>query len=414
MSGCLVRGKAPVFVWGLCAATVSCGGPNPDPPSDIDLALVLATDTVFAFGNDSPLEDGRFLSRVIALDFDRQGNLHVLDPDQYRVFTWNDRGRLVRRFGQRGEGPHEFQVPRHLYALPDGRVVVVDIGHSALQVFGGGRFDRSVRMPTAGGAPVPGSRSVLAGGRLVGPDDYWLTRPEHPGRVPLFSFAFHGDSLAHRPYHDAWRTLLKDRAMLPKVHVAGFSDGRVAVVDSIGYEITVLSHDGQVADVIERPIEARPVTESAMEAERNRRAGSISATDITRGLAEMASAVGVSIRSFDPDRIVEEHIAGLDDLAFADDIPVIRDIAVDGEDRLWVTRSDALGDDGLIDLFDASGTYLGTLYGARKPDAFGPRGLLAFINDHDELDTQSVLVVRITSIAPAMASRSALANQEES
>lgn len=412
MSGCLVRGKAPAFLSGLWAATVSCSGPNLDPPSEIDLALVLAADTVFAFGNDSPLEDGRFLSRVIALHFDRQGNLHVLDPDQYRVFTWNDQGRLVHRFGQRGEGPHEFQVPRYLYALPSGKVVVVDIGHSALQVFDEGRFDRSVRMPTAGGAPVPGSRSVLAGSRLVGPDDYWLTRPEHPGRVPLFSFAFRGDSLVHRPYHDAWRTPLKDRAMLPKVHLASFSDGRVAVVDSIDYRITVLSHDGRVADVIKRPLEARPVTESAMEAERNRRAGSISARDITRGLAEMVSATGISVPNFDPDRVVEEYIAGLDDLAFADYIPVIRDIAVDGEDRLWVTRSDTFGDDGLIDLFEASGTYLGTLYDARKPDAFGPGGLLAFINDHDELDTQSILVVRITSITPAMASRSPLSNQE--
>ena len=80
---------------------------------------------------------------------------------------------------------------------------------------------------------------------------------------------------------------------------------------------------------------------------------------------------------------------------------MIREIAVDWNGRMWITRSNAAGADGPIDLMEADGRYVGTLFNTRRPDAFGPDGLVAYIDDH-ELGTQRVVVVRITSIAPAV------------
>ena len=39
---------------------------------------------------------------------DRQGNIYVLDPNAGKVFTWDQRGRYLRNFGGKGQGPGEF------------------------------------------------------------------------------------------------------------------------------------------------------------------------------------------------------------------------------------------------------------------------------------------------------------------
>ena len=389
----------------LLAIAVSCGEPNPGAPADADLALVLTTDTVFVIGESPAEEGGNYLGRVVSMGFDQRGDIHILDPDRYRVTTWNDRGEFVRQFGNRGEGPSEFQVPRYSFTLRNGSVIVVDIGQSALQVFGpSGQYQRGVRMPTRGGRPAPGNRSVFAGGRLVGVDDYWLSRPPWEGQgIPLFAYSFTADTVESVLYHEAWQRPSDQEglAMLPTVRIAGFPDGPIALADSVGYRVKILSENGEVTSVIERPVPPLSVTDIAKEAERERRRGRMSGRTVTRSLQDMAATVGISVTNVDVDAVVEDYVEKLNDLQFTDEIPVIRDLAVDWNGRIWITRSDAAGADGPIDLMEADGRYVGTLFDTRRPDAFGPDGLLAYINDH-ELGTQSVVVVRITSIAPAV------------
>ena len=56
---------------------------------------------------------------------------------------------------------------------------------------------------------------------------------------------------------------------------------------------------------------------------------------------------------------------------------------------------------GPIDVVTADGDYIGTLApdGLRTPSAFGPDGLMAFI-ESDALDVQTVRVVRLVALAP--------------
>ena len=69
-------------------------------------------------------------------------------------------------------------------------------------------------------------------------------------------------------------------------------------------------------------------------------------------------------------------------MTFADEVPVIANIAVDWEDRIWVERT---GEDGTgpgpTDIVTPDGGYVGTLPadGVRIPSAFGPNGLMAYI-----------------------------------
>ena len=80
---------------------------------------------------------------------------------------------------------------------------------------------------------------------------------------------------------------------------------------------------------------------------------------------------------------------------------VIAGLAVDREDRLWIARMGSGGDEtsGTTDVVAANGEYIGTLPadGPRSPAAFGPGGLMAYI-ESDEMDVQTVRVIRLLSL----------------
>jgi hypothetical protein len=86
----------------------------------------------------------------------------------------------------------------------------------------------------------------------------------------------------------------------------------------------------------------------------------------------------------------------LDDMTFADRVPTLQGLRYDTEGRLWVARTpDTWGKAPLLDVFSVSGVYLGTTDALpRLPDAFGPGGLIAFI-EKDDLDVPVIIVRRV-------------------
>lgn len=84
--------------------------------------------------------------------------------------------------------------------------------------------------------------------------------------------------------------------------------------------------------------------------------------------------------------------ARIEELRFAEEIPVVQEIRTDWEGRTWVLRTGPRP--GVI---SATGVYLGTLppNATGLPLAFGPGGLAAFV-EVDELDVPSVVVRRIS------------------
>ncbi len=93
---------------------------------------------------------------------------------------------------------------------------------------------------------------------------------------------------------------------------------------------------------------------------------------------------------------------GVEGRTFADELPVLYDLEVDWEDRIWLERWGPTGDDdGPTDVVTPDGDYIGTLPpdGLRIPDAFGPGGLLAYI-ETDEMDVQTVRVIRLVALEP--------------
>ncbi len=189
------------------------------------------------------------------------------------------------------------------------------------------------------------------------------------------------------------------RAFGPGLHIGVLSDGRVAVVDSVAYSVKLIAMDGSVAGTIERPIGPEPVTESIMEAERSRRSEALDESSGGGLRVRMAGPMG-DLAAGIQDQMREMMSRQIENMIFAEEIPVVANLAVDPEDRIWIARTGpGGGGDGPTDLMTSEGYYIGTLpaAGLRIPAAFGPDGLMAYI-ESDELDVQTIRVIRLTSL----------------
>ncbi|WP_419164435.1 hypothetical protein [Candidatus Palauibacter sp.] len=359
---------------------------------------------------------------VRAVAFDADGTLFILDNDAGHVVVISPAGEFVRTISNKGEGPAELNQPIGMAVFADGRIGVHDLG-KGLQLFSReGEFLQEGRISLQDGAP--GARihalpdhSVLSTelvgaslSRLMGNDE---ARPE--GR-PINRFRLDG---TRDVFYTAWagppREEMERRSGNVRMVISGgeafplplsigvLRDGRVAVADSVGYGIKLLDAAGRVTGSLERPVVPVAVTEEIREAERERRLagaqaerGAGTAVVMMRSLSGARGGGGRPPTGPDPEvmrRMMEDQIR---DMAFPEEIPVIANLAVDWSDRIWVQRSALPGETGPTDILTADGQYFGTIApdGLRIPAAFGPGGLLAYI-DRDELDIQRVRVVRL-------------------
>lgn len=156
-------------------------------------------------------------------------------------------------------------------------------------------------------------------------------------------------------------------AFAPEFKVGVLPDGGVAFTDSSTYRIKITEPNGRVSRVLTRPLRPEPVT-------RQHR-------------AEYLERAAESIR----------RRAESEPMEFHHEIPVVLDLRTSREGTIWVLRrGDEPDSDGPIDLIAADGRYLGTFIrdATDLPSAFGPDGLVAFV-ERDDLDVQTVVVRRL-------------------
>lgn len=303
--------------------------------------------------------------------------------------------------------------------MGDGRLVVYDLGHRSFLVFDpDGIFSSSVRIDRE-----PASSTDLIGTTF---------RPLPDGRILAFGGLGHG---ASRPIEVltlgegrdtaierrdtlmmAWHlpageqeteelpTAVDNTRILvsgtrrprftPPLLVNVLSNGRVAVVDSIGYRIKLLSPGGKIESVIERAILPRDVTPEVEQAVRDEMEAKLAGgAEGAEGATFFIPGSGVDQEMIDASLslLLETHLRHL---TFAAQIPVVKEMEVDSEGRIWVSRTGSNGvSDGPTDVFAADGQYMGTLAAdqTRIPEAFGPDGLMAYV----EMDSLGVPVVHV-------------------
>lgn len=380
-------------------------------------------------------EPWEMFATIPRVAFDGRGNLYIFDrapgsSSDLRVVIFDRSGAFVREFGSVGEGPGEFKQPRSYAVLRDGTVVVGDIGHKAYHLFDPtGEFLRMVRMGRTETSHRVGDDMVVTlqvvraiqtdpRGGAVYTLEYTETTDstEREGLAPAFrTIALHRldgedveSSTAVRAWHpppvdtessvnvsgpddvsdvipkelrralDASASAFRSPPIFePTVRMAVMPDGGIVYSDSTAYALKITGPGGGPAvRMITRPFDPRPVTPRIEEEYRRKR----EERDSQQGALAGRISITLQRQSFYPV------------------IPVIRRVRTTWDGRIWVMRQgDELLEDGPIDVLTTGGEYLGTYRtGATKmPDAFGPDGLVAFV-ELDEFDVASVVVRRVS------------------
>ena len=368
-----------------------------------DVIVNAVTEEVFTVGSVVGDEWDTFGS-IRSVHFDAQGNLHIFDMQAEHILVVGPDGSLIRTVGGRGEGPGEFGSVTTAIVGRDGSYTV--LGFSQIDLLEpDGEFVRRIIMdPMTTGIVI--ANLALPDGRLVtgaimrfGDDD-----EEAEEGHPIHIFPL--DGTESEVLYTAWRPPDEEedgisvsgsresgrrvawsagRAFEPLVSYDLLTDGRVALIDSIGYRVKLIELDGSVAGTIERPIAPLAVDDAIREAARER----------YRESTARANATSTNSP-------IQIEMEGVEGLTFADEVPVLYGLKVDWEDRIWVERRGPTGhDDGPTDIVKPDGDYVGTLppEGLRTPDAFGPGGLLAYI-ERGEMDVPTVRVVRLVALEP--------------
>ena len=433
---CRTRHLVPFVLLSLPVAAAGCGGdagPGDAGPAAAgldspDISLAPGVEEVYTVGVLDGAEWEMFGS-VAGVAFGEDGTLFILDRDAGHVVAVDRAGQFVRTISNKGEGPGELSQPIGMAAFFDGGIGVNDLTRG-IQFFGrDGEFLREAAFGMTDGAPgtpiyalpdgtilsaelVGGSLSRLLGGNDAEPEGRPIRRYRLDGTHDVFHAAWPGPPAEETETETQTgniRMVVSGMEAFPlPLSLGVLRDGRVVVADSVGYRIKVLDASGRVTSTLERPLAPVAVTEAIREAERERRlaatqsgggGGGGNTVVMMRRLSGAAGSLrggGGAPSGPDPDlirRMMEDQIRNL---AFPDVIPVIANLAVDWSDRLWVQRSALPGEIGPTDILTADGQYFGTIApdGLRIPDAFGPDGLLAYI-EADELGVQRVRVARL-------------------
>ena len=397
----LMVGAAHALAWAPVAAQQVIELPAEDRWLEADFEEVYRVGAI-----DGP--EWQQFGMIAGLDFDAVGNLHILDGQAARVFVVSLDGERIREYGRAGEGPGEFEEARWIGVAGDGRAIVFDWQRNGFHIFDAeGRIERLVRlqgdysfMPDldldAGGeALVPNGtvRSVSIAAALAGirnASTRVVTRPVV--RLVLSDDRVRTDTIAEAwmpdPEQGRFRApngSYRERRLTPPLLVGALPGGGVAFSDSSGYQIKLVGPDGTLERVLTRPFLPKPMTDRMREAARQH--------DRELFQQELRNASGAIDMSDGAIAFLSEREESFE---YYHELSVVRDLQTTPDGTIWVRRSGSAPlADGPIDVLTSDGRYLGS-YPADTPmpAAFGPNGLLAFI-ETDELGVQTVVVRRV-------------------
>ena len=369
------------------------------PAADKPLQATFAD--VYRVGG-SDVDDWAEFRLIKDVTFDAAGNLYILDSRGSQITVVDARGRLVKKLGRRGDGPGEFSAPTQFTVFGDGSVAVLDGLKDHLSVFGpDGKFIKNVKPDFPDAKPGiihPASKDRLffqAGlfimNGVVSIDGPNLGQPADKLPVGMIDLNANKSTTLDRVWLAQYPKPPTPRSM-HGLSARAFSaawNGKLAVADTVAYRITVIGED-KAKQVITRGITPRKATSQDREFARKQQRDRLIAPD---GSSKIA---GASMDGSAPGRANRQAVErALADMTFAEYVQVIVGMETDPEGRLYVARNgNDLSKPGPIDVIAKDGTYMGTIAGAKLPNAFGPNGMVAYI-EADQYDAPMVVVKRI-------------------
>jgi hypothetical protein len=83
----------------------------------------------------NPMEIGKedlLFGSIAAVCEDKEGNFYVVDQIEAKVFKFSTEGKLLTSFGQKGQGPGDFQRPHRISFTANGNLAVADDSEGSL------------------------------------------------------------------------------------------------------------------------------------------------------------------------------------------------------------------------------------------------------------------------------------------
>lgn len=233
------------FIVGL--ALLSIG-----PPS-----LLAAPESPITIRLDQPLEIGRkelLFGSIASVCEDKQANFYVLDRQEQKVLVFSPVGRLLTKFGQKGQGPGDFQSPSQIVFTIQGELAVLEDLFYVSYLRTDGTFIRRLDL------------NGRLGLGLIGPDRFygWIWRPEDQQQV-LVDSQNNVLGTFHTVARDRFSANLPDetgRAVMfnysNDIYVPRFLYAHGGHLSAVGisdrYEIALLDEGGQVVTSIRRDL----------------------------------------------------------------------------------------------------------------------------------------------------------------
>jgi hypothetical protein len=341
-----------------------------------DVALDWEFEVAFTLGGKETGEESfyRIPSGYVAVDGEH--SIYVLDRGSNRVVVFDSSGAFVRTLGGEGGGPGEMRFPFAIGVSPAGVVSVFDISKRGLVRFatdGAVLDEMRITFPYGGGVIVDRGESLIIPSQqldteqstftdellsIAGDDTLRLVSNirQAGGSITLESCGMH--------------LLAMTAIFAPEMRWTAVEHG-IAVATSAGYEVAVY-RDDRIVRLLRRAIDPMPATrEAALE-------------ELGEG---MRVVYGGGVRVCDNDEVLEKR-------GLADVIPVINELAAGPQGSLWIKRSLGGPTPGPIDVFEADGTYTGTL-AAGSPFPIAVLGDRIAAVQADESDVERLVVYRI-------------------
>lgn len=353
----------------------------PAPQTAVDISLRMSE--VYEIGSEQ--DDVQF-AQVRGMGYAASGELVVFDDDY--VVVLGAEGRLVHRWGGRGEGPQEFSVPTALAVSRSTGILAISDGNRIKS------FELDGNPTGAGHSLPPGTQAVILGFGTAG--DLGALTLDFRGSAQLIRLP---DGAVLRRYDSApGLDGLVFQLFKARPAMAVSSDGKVFVTRGDEYVISVIDlSTGEAVGEVVRDVSVREVPQAFGERVRGYLGDPASAPP------GWESIVGFSNQGL-PVAITER-------MTFSSHFPVIGGMFVGGG-VLWVRRGVGVGDDLALpieppvvshafDLFDTVNyRYMGTVV---MDDGFVP----VTLNDSyiagfrkNSLDVPSVVVKRWEANTP--------------
>lgn len=341
--------------------------------------LVLGQEITLGIKLGSDLEIGRkelLFGSIASICEDGQGNFYVLDRQEQRVFLFSPEGRLLTKFGQKGQGPGDFQSSGQIVFTSQGELAVLEDLFYVSYLKTDGTFIRRLDL------------NGRLGLGLIGPDRFygWIWRPEGRQQVMVDAknniqrtfYAVARDRFSANLPDETGRAVMFNYSN--DIYVPQFLCAHGGNLSAVGisdrYEIALLDESGQPVASIKRNLKAQKFSgkEKAY---------------LERGLQEFARSKGW------PNRVARE---------LGKKIPTLKNMisAVRiSPEHIFVFRfpPDITAENGLlpVDVFTPKGEFLGTGELPEAPLFISER---AMYFSRAEVDGNVYLVRRLYSLKP--------------